>query len=56
VFFPAYSMYFFAERYPALKAVLYPAPPSPPAPQIPPGVSPPPYDPPPLPPTTAPIG
>ena len=33
VFFPAYSIYFFAARYPALAAVLYPAPP---APQIPP--------------------
>jgi hypothetical protein len=30
VFFPAYSVYFFAARYPALAAVLYPArPPSP---------------------------
>ena len=27
VFFPAYSIYFFAARYPALAAVLYPAPP-----------------------------
>ena len=34
VFFPAYSIYFFAARYPALAAVLYPAPPS--APQAPP--------------------
>ena len=33
VFFPAYSMYFFAEKYPALHARLYPAPPVPPAPQ-----------------------
>lgn len=32
VFFPAYSMYFFAERYPALHALLYPAPPAPPLP------------------------
>lgn len=31
VFFPAYSIYFFAARYPALSAVLYP-PPSPPSP------------------------
>lgn len=31
VFFPAYSMYFFAGRYPALAAVLYPAPPTAPA-------------------------
>jgi hypothetical protein len=30
VFFPAYAMYFFAERYPALHARLYPAPPMPP--------------------------
>jgi len=27
VFFPAYAMYFFAERYPALHAQLYPPPP-----------------------------
>jgi hypothetical protein len=50
VFFPAYSMYFFAARYPALHAVLYPVPP---APQISPGL-PSPSEPPPLPP--APIG
>lgn len=37
VFFPAYSIYFFAARYPALAAVLYPAPP---APQIPPATAP----------------
>jgi hypothetical protein len=55
VFFPAYSIYFFAERYPALRAKLYPAPPAPPVPQISPG-GPPPYEPPPLPPTAAPIG
>lgn len=54
VFFPAYSIYFFAERYPALRAALYPAPPAPLAAQIPPGT--PPYQPPPLPPTTEPIG
>jgi hypothetical protein len=30
VFFPAYAMYFFAERYPALYAVLYPPSPTPP--------------------------
>jgi hypothetical protein len=30
VFFPAYSIYFFAARYRALAAVLYPAPPQPP--------------------------
>jgi len=28
VFFPAYSLYFFAARYPALDAILHPAPPS----------------------------
>jgi hypothetical protein len=53
VFFPAYSIYFFAARYPALSAGLYP---TPAAPQIPPGESPPPYEPPPLPPTPEPIG
>lgn len=53
VFFPAYSMYFFAARYPALGALLYPAPP---APQIPPAVPPPVYEPPPQPPSTEPIG
>jgi hypothetical protein len=50
VFFPAYSIYFFAGRYPALAAVLYPAPPASPAPQISPGTTPPPQEPPPLPP------
>jgi hypothetical protein len=40
VFFPAYSIYFFAARYPKLSAVLYPAPPplppdTPPSPPIP---------------------
>jgi hypothetical protein len=30
VFFPAYSIYFFASRYPALDALLHPAPPAPP--------------------------
>jgi len=37
VFFPAYSMYFFAARYPRLSAVLYPAPP---AAQVPAGAAP----------------
>jgi len=37
VFFPAYSMYFFAGRYPRLAAVLYPATP---APQVPAGAAP----------------
>ena len=32
VFFPAYAMYFFAERFPTLHARLYPPPPVPPAP------------------------
>jgi hypothetical protein len=37
VFFPAYAMYFFADRYPALHARLYPPPPiPPPAPATPP--------------------
>jgi hypothetical protein len=53
VFFPAYSIYFFAARYPALSAVLYPAPP---APSIPPVAFSPPNEPPPLPPAPAPIG
>jgi hypothetical protein len=47
VFFPAYSIYFFAARYQPLSSALYPAPP---APQIPPGT------PPPFPPTPAPPG
>jgi hypothetical protein len=50
VFFPAYSIYFFAGRYPALAAILWP-PPSPSAAPTP--LSPP--EPPPLPPTPAPI-
>jgi hypothetical protein len=49
VFFPAYSIYFFASRYPALDALLHPAPPA----VVPP---PPPPDPPPLLPTPEPIG
>jgi hypothetical protein len=51
VFFPAYSIYFFAARYPALSAVLYPAPPAPP---LIPGTAPR-YEPP-LPPAAEPIG
>ena len=47
VFFPAYSIYFFASRYPALDTLLYPAPPIPP--QMP-------LTPPPLPPEPQPIG
>ena len=46
VFFPAYAMYFFGERYPALQALLFPPPP---APSLPP-------QPPPLGATPAPIG
>lgn len=53
VFFPAYSIYFFAARYPPLSAVLYPAPSA--QPQFPPIVAPP-YEPPPLPPSPAPAG
>ena len=49
VFFPAYAIYFFASRYPALDALLHPAPP-------PPVFSPPPPEPPPLPPAPEPIG
>jgi hypothetical protein len=51
VFFPAYSIYFFAGRYPALGAVMYPAPP---APEIPPTPANPPEMPP-LPPSPEPI-
>jgi hypothetical protein len=58
VFFPAFSIYFFASRYPRLDAILNP----PPAPEIPPAVeaAPPPFEPPPepppLPPTPEAIG
>jgi hypothetical protein len=54
VFFPAYSIYFFAARYPTLSSALYP--PAPAAPQIAPSHSPPPYEPPPLPPMPEPTG
>jgi hypothetical protein len=54
VFFPAYSIYFFAARYPALGSALYP--PAPPAPPIAPLHSPPPHEPPPLPPAPEPTG
>jgi hypothetical protein len=47
VFFPAYSIYFFASRYPALDTLLHPA--------LPPAMPPPPLDPPPLLPTPEPI-
>jgi hypothetical protein len=36
IFFPAYSMHFYADRYPPLAALLYPQPPPPPAPEPPP--------------------
>jgi hypothetical protein len=52
VFFPAYSIYFFAARYPALSAVLYPAPASP---QIAPQTPAAPDEGPPLPPAPEPI-
>ena len=51
VFFPAYSIHFFAARYPALAAVLYPAPPEPAGARVVP-----PFEPPPLPPEASPIG
>jgi hypothetical protein len=55
VFFPAFSIYFFASRYPQLDALLHPAPPpaTPESPALP--ESPPP-EPPPLPPSPEPIG
>lgn len=56
VFFPAYSMYFFAARYPRLGAALYPAPPAPVTPQISPQTAPPPIEPPTLPPAPEPAG
>lgn len=37
VFFPAYSIYFFASRYPALSVLLYPPPSAPPPPPMPTG-------------------
>ncbi len=54
VFFPAYSIYFFAARYPALDALIHPAPPVV-LPPPPPPDEPPPPEPPPLLPTPAPI-
>ena len=36
VFFPAYSIHFFAARYPLLAALIYPPPPAPPMPETPP--------------------
>ena len=58
VFFPAFSIYFFAGRYAYLSAIVYPAPPpvpAPPAPQAPP-IPESPAEPPPLPPSPEPIG
>jgi hypothetical protein len=55
VFFPAYSIYFFAPRYPRLSALLYPMPPIPPA-GSPPPTEPPPTEPPPFPPAPQPAG
>jgi hypothetical protein len=52
VFFPAFSIYFFAARYPRLDALLNPPPP---APELPPVLQPPPEAPP-LPPSPEPIG
>ena len=57
VFFPAYALYFLAGRYPALDALLHPAPPPVPLPQPPPvPETSPPFEPPPLPPSPQPIG
>ena len=56
VFFPAYSLYFLASRYPILDALLNPAPPAPAPVPDPPLQSPPPFEPPPLPPSPQPIG
>jgi hypothetical protein len=54
IFFPAFSIYFFASRYPKLDALLNPAPPIPESPPVP---EPPlPFEPPPLPPSAEPIG
>jgi hypothetical protein len=53
VFFPAYSIYFFAARYPNLDALLHPAPPAPESPPLP---ETPPPEAPPLPPSPEPIG
>jgi hypothetical protein len=51
VFFPAYSIYFFAARYRALSVVLYPPPPP-----LDSAAGPPPEEPPPLAPLPEPIG
>jgi hypothetical protein len=62
VFFPAFSIYFFAPRYPKLAALLNPAPQAPPLPEATPDAPPPPPpenltpEPPPIPPSPEPIG
>ena len=53
VFFPAFSIYFFASRYPKLDALLNPAPPAPVLPPL--TESPPPFETPPLPPSPEPV-
>lgn len=53
VFFPAFSIYFFASRYPKLDALLNPRPP---VPELPPVLESPPPEAPPLPPSPEPIG
>ena len=54
VFFPAFSIYFFASRYPLLDALLNPPPRAPVLPPVP--ETPPTFEPPPLPPAPEPIG
>ena len=54
VFFPAFSIYFFASRYPRLDALLHPQ--APPVQEPPPAIEAPPPEPPPLPPAPEPIG
>ena len=54
IFFPAFSIYFFASRYPKLDALLNPPVPAPELPPVP--ESPPPFEAPPLPPSAEPIG
>jgi hypothetical protein len=53
VFFPAFSIYFFASRYPKLDSLLNPAPPAPVLPPL--TESPPPFETPPLPPSPEPV-
>jgi hypothetical protein len=54
IFFPAFSIYFFAARYPKLDALLNPPVPAPELPPV--HESPPPFEAPPLPPSAEPIG